>query len=140
MMYRRYQGNFAATITDPWTGEALAYTHDTQAELKEQLKRCGIKCQNLTRPSRSLPKHITLTAVEKAWLGMTVATDLGQGEVFSLGPWPKTLWIILDDPNPLAVHYQHPSSTDRMVCLHDDQCRKVSSWRKRAEPLPTDLV
>ena len=138
-MYRRYLGNFTATITDPRTGEARTYTHDTLDELKERLKWCGIKRQNLAGPARTLPKYITLTAVERAWLGMTVVTDLGQGEVFSMGPWPKTLWVILDDPNPLAIHYQHARSTDRMVCLRDDQCQKVSSWRLRAEPLPLIL-
>ena len=134
--------DFQATITDHRTGETSAYTQDTLDELKERLRLRKIKGQKLTVPVsvKPHPKHLTLTTLEKEWLGMTVATGLGRGEVFSLGPWPKSVWVILDDPNPLAVHYQHARSTDRMVCLRYDQCQKVSSWRLRAEPLPLILA
>ena len=131
---RRY--NFKATITDRRTGEILDYTQDTLDEFKEGLEQRGIKGQRLTAPAKSHPKHITLSVVEKKWLGMTVDTHLGHGEVVSLGPLRMTLWVILDDPNALAIHYQHEGSTDRMVCLRVDQCRGVSSWRRRAESLP----
>ena len=113
--------DFQATITDHRTGETSTYTQDTLDEFAAELRLRKIKGQKLTGPARSHPKHITLTDVEKAWLGMTVSTELGQGEVFSMGPWPKSLWVILDEPNPLAVHYQHVRSTDRMVCLRYDQ-------------------
>ena len=137
---RRYgrRCSFKATITDHRTGDILAYTQDTLDEFKDGLKQRGIKSLKLAGPvnvSRPYPKHLTLTAVEKEWLGMTVATGLGQGMVFSMGPFPKTVWVILDEPNPMAVHYQHVGSTDRMVSLRFDQCRKVSSWDKRAESL-----
>ena len=134
--------NFKATVSDHLTGEILAYTQDTLDELKEGLKNRGIRGQKLTAPVsvKPHPKHLALTTVEKEWLGMTVSTGFGRGEVFSIGPLPKTVWVILDEPNPLAVHYQYACSTDRMVCLRFDQCQKVSSWRKRAEPLPSVLV
>ena len=130
--------DFQATITDHRTGEVLAYNQDTLDELAAELRLRKIKGQRLPVPVslKPHPKHLTPTTLEKEWLGMTVATGLGQGEVFSMGPWPKTVWVILDEPNPMAVHYQHARSTDRMVSLRFDQCRKVASWRKRAEPLP----
>ena len=130
--------DFQATITNPLTGETSAYTQDTLDEFAAELKVNNIRGQKLAGPVnvKPYPKHLTLTTLEKEWLGMTVATGLGQGEVFSMGPWPKSVWVILDEPDPLAVHYQHARSTDRMVCLRYDQCQKVSSWRKRAEPLP----
>ena len=130
--------DFQATITDHRTGETSAYTQDTLDEFAAELRLRKIKGQKLAGPVnvKPHPKHLTLTTLEKEWLGMTVATGLGQGEVFSLGPWPKSVWVILDDPNPLAVHYQHARSADRMVCIRYDQCQKVSSWRLRAETLP----
>ena len=134
--------NFKATITDHQTGEILAYTQDTLDEFKEGLKHRGIKGLKLAGPVnvKRHPKNLTLTALEGEWLGMTVSTGFGQGEVFSMGPSPKTVWVILDGPNPLAFRYQHVGSTNRMVCLRFDQCRKVSSWQKRAEPIPLILV
>ena len=128
--------NFRATITDHRTGKVTTYTQDTLDEFKAELKAFKITGQTLAgRPRIKHPKHLTLTTLEKEWLGMTVATGFGQGEVFSMGPFPKTVWVILDEPNPMAVHYQHVGSTDRMVSLRFDQCRKVSSWDKRAESL-----
>lgn len=129
--------NFQATITDRKTGETFAYTQDTLDELKAELKARKIECQKIAGSVSAKPhlKYLTLTTLEKEWLGMTVTTGFGRGEVFSIGPWPKTVWVILDEPNPLAAHYQHARSTDRMVCLRYDQCEKISSWRKRAEPI-----
>ena len=121
--------NFKATITDHQTGEILAYTQDTLDEFKVGLKNRGIKGSRLAGPVKHHPKNLTLTATEREWLGMTVSTDFGRGEIFSMGPLPKTVWAILD-----------AGSTDRMVCLRFDQCRKVSSWQKRAEPIPLILV
>ena len=135
--------NFSATITDHKTGETSAYTQDTLDEFKAELKARKITGQKLAGPVNLVkphPKYLTLTTLEKEWLGMTVDTGLGRGEVFSMGPWLKSVWVILDEPNPLAVHYSHACSTDRMVCLRYDQCQKVSSWRKRAEPLPLILA
>ena len=132
--------NFKATITDHQTGEILAYTQDTLDEFKVGLKHRGIKGPRLAGPVKRHSKNLTLTALEGEWLGMTVSTDFGQGEVFSMGPFPKTVWAILDEPDSRAVHHWHVGSTDRMVCLRFDQCRKVSSWQKRAEPIPLILV
>ena len=132
--------NFKATITDHQTGEILAYTQDTLDEFKVGLKNRGIKGPRLAGPVKRRRKSFTLTAIEREWLGMTVSTGFGRGEIFSMGPFPKTVWAILDEPNSRAVRHWHAGSTDRMVCLRLDQCRKVSSWQKRAEPIPLILV
>ena len=132
--------NFKATITDHQTGEILAYTQDTLDEFKVGLKNRGIKGPRLAGPVKHRPKNLTLTAIEREWLGMTVSTDFGQGEIFSMGPFPKTVWAILDEPDSRAVRHWRVGSTDRMVCLRFDQCRKISSWQKRAEPIPLILV
>ena len=132
--------NFKATITDHQTGEILAYTQDTLDEFKVGLKNRGIKGPRLAGPVKHRPKNLTLTAIEREWLGMTVSTGFGRGEIFSMGPFPKTVWAILDEPDSRAVRHWHAGSTDRMVCFRLDQCRKVSSWQKRAEPIPLILV
>ena len=132
--------SFKATITDHQTGEILAYTQDTLDEFKVGLKHRGIKGPRLAGPVKRRPKNLTLTAIEREWLGMTVSTSFGRGEIFSMGPFPKTVWVILDEPDSRAVRHWHAGSTDRMVCLQLDRCRKVSSWQKRAEPIPLILV
>ena len=128
--------NFQATITHPRTNEHRTFTQDTLDEFKAELKALKIKGQTLDgRPSIKHPKHLTLTALEKEWLGMTVETRFGRGEVFSMGPLTKTVWVILEEATPLAIHFHHVGSTDRMVCLRYDECKRIASWQKRAESL-----
>ena len=53
-MYRRYLGNFAATVNDTYTGETLAYTHDT---LDETRKLKGIHVLRIPTHRNRNPLH-----------------------------------------------------------------------------------